>query len=133
MDRSELVRLGAEAQYFHGAFFSRPLDAEVVDRYIRATLHCGLGQDAVCEKILHHALDVEAIEFALRVRGRGSELTRKIQILFYLVEVRRDYYGEFVNETPMFGRAAWRLAASVARTGWKLAKGCWLVWRHGLG
>ncbi|MCX6623922.1 MAG: hypothetical protein NTY38_23240 [Acidobacteria bacterium] len=133
MERSEQVQLGVEAQYFHRAFFARPLAPEVVDRYVRANQHCRLAPDAAIETILRNALDVEAIEFALRVRGRGSTLTRKIQILFYLLEVRRDYYHDFVSETPMFGRALISLAGSVAGTGWKLAKGTWLIWRHGLG
>ncbi|MCC7498018.1 MAG: hypothetical protein IT160_10605 [Bryobacterales bacterium] len=133
MDRSDQARLDAEVRYLHDAFFSRPLAAEVVDRYIRAVRHCGLDEDRTAEKIVRSRLDAEAVEFALRLRGRGVALTRKIRILFYLVEVRSDYYADFVNETPLFGRALWRLAASLARTAWKLVKGSWLVWRHGFG
>lgn len=127
MDRSE------EARYLHAAIFSRPLDAELAERYRRAVEHCGLSEDPVTEKVVRLGLDAEAIEYALRLRRHGAGLTRRIQILFYLAETRRDYYGEFVNETPVFGRAVWRLVRAAAGSGWKLAKGCWLVWRHGLG
>jgi hypothetical protein len=133
MDRSEQLRLGAEAQYFHRALFSRPIHPDVIDRYIRANRHCGLLDDGAIDTILHKALDVEAIEFALRARGRGARLTEKIQILFYLVEVRRGYYSDFVNEQPMFGGALLRLSGSVLSAAWKLVKGTWLVWRHRLG
>lgn len=127
MDRSE------EARYLHAAILSRPPDAGLIERYNRAVTHCGLGEDRVTQKIVRLRLDAEAIEYALRLRGRGRGLTPRIRILFYLAETQRDYYGEFVNETPMFGRAVWRLIEAVAESGWKLAKGCWLVWRHGLG
>lgn len=134
MDRPEQVRLGAEAQYLHALLFDRPAPPEVVDRYIRANVHCGFPGGPEMEVILHKALDAEAIEFARRLLWRDTRLTRKFQILFFLIEVRREYYGEFVNEER---RQGWPLAAELARlaagSGWKLVKGVWLVWRHGLG
>ena len=50
-------------------------------------------------------LDPEAVEVVLRLSGRDSVLTRKIQILFYLAEVRSAYYPRFVNERAGFWRA----------------------------
>ena len=52
------------------------------------------------EMIVAHRLDAEAVELAMRFRHGSDVLTRKIQVLFFLVEVRSAYYGYFVNQTP---------------------------------
>jgi hypothetical protein len=83
------------------------------------------------ETIVAHRLDAEAVELAMRLRHGSDVLTRKIQILFFLVEVRSAYYGYFVNQTPGLWRAVIRLFASSVQTAWKGCKGCYLVWRYG--
>jgi hypothetical protein len=82
------------------------------------------------QTIVARRLDAEAIELALRVRKGSRVLTRKIQILFYLVEVRSEYYAYFINQVPGWWRAVLRLFGAVVRTGWKCAKGLYLVWRY---
>ena len=82
------------------------------------------------ENIVKRGLDAEAIELAMRLTHRSSALTRKIQILFYLVEVRSAYYGDFVNQRPGLWRAVVPLLASL-QTAWKGAKGRYLVWSYG--
>jgi hypothetical protein len=75
---------------------------------------------------------MEAIELVLRLRGRCPCLTKKIQILFFLVEVRAQYYSRFVNERRQ-GLRAWReLAESLLYTAYKAVKGLLLIWRYGL-
>jgi hypothetical protein len=78
------------------------------------------------------ALEREAAYFhAAFFHGPIPVLTRKIQILFFLVEVRSAYYGYFVNQTPGLWRAVIRLLASSVQTAWKGCKGCYLAWRYG--
>jgi hypothetical protein len=132
-DRSALER---EARYLHGLFFRRRIPEAVKDRYVAANHLCFPVLDArdcrMVETIVARRLDAEAIELAMRLRRGSGVLTRKIQILFFLVEVRSVYYGDFVNQTPGLWRALLRLFVSSVQTVWKVAKGWYLVWRYGL-
>ena len=47
-------------------------------------------------RVVSLRLDVEAVEFALRRRRACPELTRKIQVLSYLIEVQAEYQGDFI-------------------------------------
>jgi hypothetical protein len=131
-DRMALER---EATYFHSLFFPGPIPEVVIQRYVAANALCFPTPDArdsrMVETIVAHRLDAEAIELAMRLRHGSDVLTRKIQVLFFLIEVRSAYYGYFVNQTPGLGRAVIRLLASSAQTAWKGCKGCYLVWRYG--
>ena len=131
-DRSALER---EATYFHALFFRKPIPDVVIGRYVAANILCFPAPDKrdskMVETIVAHRLDAEAIELAMRLRHGRDLLTRKIQILFFLVEVRSAYYGYFVNRTPGLSPAVIRLLVSLVQTAWKGAKGCYLVWRYG--
>jgi hypothetical protein len=131
-DRSALER---EATYFHALFFRKPIPDVVIQRYVAANILCFPAPDTrdskMVETIVGRRLDAEAIELAMRLRHGSDLLTRKIQILFFLVEVRSAYYGYFVNQTPGLWRAVIRLLVSLVQTAWKGGKGCYLVWRYG--
>jgi hypothetical protein len=97
-----------EARHLHACMFHRPLDAAVIARY-QAALEAGYAlacpgevnlPGQVVSTVVARRLDAEAVEFALRRRGLGRELARRMQILCYLVEVRPDYLSEFVNLDP---------------------------------
>jgi hypothetical protein len=60
------------------------------------------------------------------------ELTRKLQILFYLAEVRLEYLGQFINRKHSRIGAWTEIAGAMAGTLWKLAKGEYTIRRHGL-
>jgi len=127
--------LEREVRYFHAAFFRRELPPEIVERYVAANRLCVPADEQSHRRIvaiLSRRLDVESIELVLRTRRLDTILTHKIQILFYLVEVRADYYDYFVSRgsQPMQTRLA--LAASVVSTLWSFAKGTYLIWRYGL-
>ncbi|MGA3019820.1 MAG: hypothetical protein ABSF62_22100 [Bryobacteraceae bacterium] len=126
--------LESEVRHFHALFFRRPLPGPVVERYVAANHLCFPTLEpkarAMVETIVTRRLDAEAIELALRLRKGNRVLTRKIQILFYLVEVRSEYYAYFINQVPGWWTAVLRLLGAVVRTGWKCAKGLYLVWRY---
>ena len=127
-------QLADEARYFHAAFFRGAPPPEVVERYVAANRHCFPFIEERYERairtLISRRLDVEAVEFALR--RTNPLLTRKIQVLFFLLEVRSGYYGRFVNCEAGAGRAWADLAGSVARAVWKRVKGEYLVRRYGL-
>jgi hypothetical protein len=77
-------------------------------------------------------LDAEAIEYALRRRGQGRELTRKLQIVCYLAEARAACLGEFVNLEAAGARAWVLLTGATLGAAWKLCKGEFTIRRHGL-
>jgi hypothetical protein len=133
---NDQAALEREASYFHSLFFQGQVPDVVIGRYVAANHLCfpilEAGDRKMMETILARGLDAEAIELAMRLRRGSGVLTRKIQILFFLVEVRSAYYGYFVNQTPGLPRALSRLFGSCLRTVWKGVKGCYLVWRYGL-
>lgn len=83
-------------------------------------------------RVVELRLDAEAIEFALRRRGRGAELTRKLQICSYLAEARAAYLDRFVNFKPSRARAWLALGGATAGALWKFLKGEYAIRRHGL-
>src|SRR5262245_29983359 len=126
--------LAGEARYLHGALFRRPVDPAIVERYCDAhrLLFPGEPASPLVSRIVERRLGAEAIEYALRRRRTGGVLTRKMQILSYLAEVRAAYQHEFFNRHERSSGAIAALAAAVLRSGWKLFKGELLIRRHGL-
>ena len=136
--------LAEEARYLHACLFRAPLDAVTVARYEAALREMAVASSPVVVRVVARRLDAEAVEFALRRRGLwgdprggargdlGGELARRMQILCYLVEVQPAYLGDFVNAERSRGHAWAALLGATLRSAWKLAKGEYLVRRHGL-
>ncbi len=123
-----------EANHFFQCLFGRAPDAATVARYEAA--HRELFPEeptpAWLTRIVERRLDAEAVEFALRRRGRGRELTRKLQICCYLAEARAEYLERFVNLQPSRARAWGALLSASAAALWKLLKGEYAIRRHRL-
>lgn len=126
--------LRQEARYLHTQLFREEPPANVVDRYAAAVAACGIGGEGcgVMEKLVALRLDAEAVEFALRRRDRENALTKRMQILMYLVEVRSPYFAYFFNTERNLKRTIFHLAGSLLRSMYKLVKGQYLISRHGL-
>jgi hypothetical protein len=129
-----MTDLAAEARYLHAALFAQEVDPAIVGRYVDAhrRLFAGEPPSPLVETIIERRLDAEAIEYALRRRKAGRELTRKFQILCYLAEARAAYQHEFFNRKERRGGAILALVAAAMRSAWKLVKGEALARRHGL-
>ena len=133
-ERRSPASLEDEARYLHDCFFSVPLDLSIIARYVAAH-HEMFPNDrpsSIASRVVERRLDAEAVEFALRRRGVGRELTVKIQILSYIVEVRSDYLSEFVNLESRRARGMVELVGITLQAAWKFVKGEYLVRRHGL-
>jgi hypothetical protein len=126
--------LADEARHLHACLFQLPLDPIVISRYEAAhrQLFADEAQSVVVATVVARRLDAEAVEFALRRRGAGRQLTRKLQVICYLVEVRSAYYSQFVNTGSSRLRAVASLLAATLSCAWKRLKGEYLVRRHGL-
>jgi hypothetical protein len=83
-------------------------------------------------KIIHKKLDVEAIEFFLRLRNRNNILTQKMHALIYLIEVKKDFYEDFYLEKDSFFKGFSNLASFAMRSIYKLVKEFLLVRIYGL-
>lgn len=125
--------LAAEAHYLHRCLFRNPPDDRTVERYLAAHRQLFPGQASnLVDRVVERKLDAEAVEFALRRRGAGVELTRKLQILCYLAEARARYLEYFINRRRS-RTAAWAAVALAALSApWKLAKGEYTIRRNGL-
>jgi hypothetical protein len=82
--------------------------------------------------IVERALDVEALELALRRREPRNSLTAKLLILLYLAEARGSHFHFFVNEERARPRAFCLLALHTLRSLYKLLKGAYLIRKHGI-
>lgn len=122
----------AEARYLGARLFNRALDEQTVERYREACrlLPASPAEESCLRKVVALELDPEAVEFALR--RRGSQLTKRIQILAYLLEFRGDCFELFVNTDMRRGAAFAQLGLSGLRTALKFSRGQYLVRRHGL-
>ncbi|MDP1822145.1 MAG: sugar nucleotide-binding protein [Archangium sp.] len=121
-----------EAAYLTRAVFGCALDERTLERYREACrlLPASADADLSLRKIVSLGLDVEALELALR--RTGSSLTKRIQILAYLLEFRADCFEKFVNTRTSRVEAFARLGFSTVRAPSKMIKGKYLAWRHGL-
>ncbi len=124
--------LAKEARHLHRVFFGDDPPSEVVDRYVAANAIYCPGASRLADTVVARELDAEAIELVLRTRKGPPALTKKIRILFYLVEVRSAYHGFFVGDGESRPRAAWGLASSLFQTAAKYVKGAYLIRRHRL-
>jgi hypothetical protein len=83
-------------------------------------------------KIIEKKLDVEAIEFFLRLKNRNNLLTQKLHALTYLVEVRKDFYEDFYLEKDSFFRGFLSLVYFTLRSIFKFIKGSAQVKIYGI-
>lgn len=108
-----------------------PAPGPLVRRYRELHRSCAIeGNEALpvdVGRLLDRGLDLEALELALRARERDNTLTRKLQALCTLAEVRGAYFGRFVQRRDArlapFAALLWLGVRSL----YKRAKGHWLL------
>ena len=120
-------RLQREVDYWHGCLFGEPPPPEVRERYVDAHRHLSLDSrtpsSSILARIVDERLDAEAIELHLRRTDPENALTAKFKILFYLLEIRGEYYDRFVREEGSFLTSLPGLALAVVRSTFKAARG----------
>ncbi len=135
LERTDLI-LEREAIYFHSCFFDEELSQDVVRRYIEANRRFLAAGDErsrnMIDTVILHRLDVESVEYALRLKEKDNILTKKIQVLFFLIEVRSRYFGYFYNCEKATLRAGVELCIACIMTVYKFIKGKYLIWRYDL-
>ena len=123
--------LSREAEFFHQAIFGRPVPQDIREAFVSANQLLLKDTSKVTpvkiDSILERSLDVEAIEFALRLKDPQNLLTKKLLILCYLAESRSAYFSTFVNEEHQPARAFIKLSLTTFRSVYKLLKGHLLI------
>ncbi|HKY41674.1 MAG TPA: hypothetical protein VJM50_01160 [Pyrinomonadaceae bacterium] len=131
-----MCSLVREAEVFHQAIFGRPVPTDICEAFVSAnkTLlkDTGKATPVKIDLIVERALDVEAIEFALRRRNPQNLLTKKLLILCYLAESRSAYFNTFVNEEHQPVKAFIKLSFATLRSAYKLLKGNFLIRIYGV-
>jgi hypothetical protein len=103
-----------------------------VDAYRRAhavVFSAAPAEAARFTEAVRRGWDLEALELALRLRDKDNALTKKVNILFYLMETRPEGFPLFVNTDRAPLRAWMRLTAETLRSAYKLLKG-WVLLRR---
>lgn len=123
-----------EADFIHRRLFRAAAPPEVCRQYAAAHEHVLRHESAAravdLGKILQGNLNVEAVEFYLRMRYGENRLTQKLQILNYLVEIRPQYWSLFANQREGFVLALLSLCWAACRSMALFAQGGFLCWRH---
>ena len=119
--------LETEAAYLHRAIFRAEISPRLARKYAQAHEYVqpkGPAEEfATIEKMVALGLDAEAVEMALRRKGRTHALAQKMKILVYLAEAETEHYGRFINERPSFTAAGIGLFYHGLRTVYKALKG----------
>lgn len=124
-----------EADRIYRALFGRPAPPEVVARFLAAPewVFPPLDEEQRrgYQQQIAHVRDLEALELASRLRGCNLLLRLKFQLMVHLAECHPAARGALVNRRnrsvlvvlPLLG---WHLA----RTGYKLLRGWWLLRKY---
>ena len=132
MTTPDPARLPAEADRLHRVLFGRPAPDAVRRQYASIIGRAPLAARPRCNlaELIDRGVDLEALELALRRRSTLNSLTQRFQTLCYLVEVRPEYFGRFVNERRAWASGTLLLAFETLRSLYKLIKGRILLRIH---
>ena len=128
-DPKELTR---EFSYLAKRIFGVEPGPKLAASYVQANAIVFRGADVDrIQKFMIAALkrryDLEAIESVLRLKRRSNFLTQKIQILFYLMETRPEYFSLFVNQKSSTPAAYILLGIQTLRSLFMMIKGLLLL------
>jgi hypothetical protein len=125
----------SEAAILHRALFPKTAMPHGLEaRYLQARGRFFAGDAAapLVAYIVENGLDPEAVEYALRLRRGPNGLTRRLQVMLTLCEVRSAYDTRFVQRrsarVPAWVGAPWL----ALRAAWKFIRGLYLIRAHRL-
>jgi hypothetical protein len=127
--------LAREFKYLASLVFRVEPAPELVEAYHKANTIVFRGADVErIQRLMTAAVDrkgdLEAVEVALRLKDKANFLSQKMQILFYLMETRPEYFPLFVNQRKSTVKAYFLLGFQTLRSLYKLSKGLLLLKNH---
>ena len=136
MNLDERNELYTEAKYLYLGFFNECPPEWLLEKYVRVhdayDVSASQKEIKAIGAIVKHGLDVEAVEYVMRLRKRDNLLTKKVEIIHYLAECSSRRFGDFFLEADIDWRGWVLLLRSLVRVPWCFVMGHWLIRRHGL-
>jgi hypothetical protein len=116
-------------------YFNRNPSVELVENYVNAHTKIfntnTFSKEINFQKIINLNLDVEAIEYVLRLFKNQNSLSCKHKVLSYLMEARSENFTVFHNPKPKPSyKFVLELSYHGIRSIWKLCYGLILCIRH---
>ncbi|MDZ4726973.1 MAG: hypothetical protein SH817_12505 [Leptospira sp.] len=133
----EKENLSKEANFLLKELFSIEDNESLANLYVQAhefiLKNPGIEiKDVDIQKIIQKKINPEAVEFAMRIKFRDNLLTKKIQILTYIIESRKEYNGLFNNFNNRFFFGFALLIFMTMRSIFLYFTGRYLISRHHL-
>ncbi len=128
----EHITLIREAEYFYMKMFSAVPPLSILEKYRKANLALLEEQNEKIKLLVLKKADIEAIEFAWRLKSPTNFLTKKIHILLYLAETTPENFDRFYNLKTRKTKTWFMLFFHSLRTVYKLLKGKILLKRYKL-
>ncbi|HEX7578546.1 MAG TPA: hypothetical protein VF580_00970 [Thermoanaerobaculia bacterium] len=124
-DESWRRRRAEELDAFHRILFDAPAPEPLLLRYLEAySRFSALESTApLVDRLIASHSDLEAIELAARLRDPDNPLTRRLKVLSYLAEARREYAAHFYAPPPGRLRGFVLLCVAAMRTAFKFSIG----------
>lgn len=124
------TRLEREARALYRVILKRDPDRRLVDRYVRANHSlCGDEEIPRFSELVDRGVDLEAMEFAWRLKDARNPLTRKVHIMIYLAEAIPVNFPAFFNSRRRRFGALFILFRHFLRSVYKGVKGLVLLKR----
>jgi hypothetical protein len=122
-----------EAERIYGAIFRQKMPGELKSRFEAAArrIEAGYTKAEIEEynRCIHKVSDLEALEFAARLRNRLPLLSDKFRAMVFLAETLPEHYPLFINEKDKRLTAyLWLKVIGIASL-WKGIKGMFLLSR----
>jgi len=121
------------AQRIYNVLFPGEIPSALRERYEQAWRILASDfpeeQHSACLRAAGRIRDLEALELAARWRGRLRPLSEQVRLMCYLAEPLPDHGSHYLAGHAAPVRAVLALAAGVARSSIKLAKGLLLLAR----
>lgn len=117
-------KLHSEAEFIYQKIFKTTPDKDLIDWYIKANQQFNTPPSEYLRKIMSKNMDLEAIEYKLRLKDPHNTITRKVHIILYLAETEPRHYHTFINpKKKSFLGASFILFYSGIYSAYKLLKG----------
>lgn len=126
----EIEILSREAEMIYKVLLNKKPEKRVVERYIAANKKKFGLKDACClEKMIERGTDIEALEFAWRIKNPLNILSGKFQIMFYIAEARTENFNSFFNRKNARIAVYFILGFQALRSVLKFIKGFFILKR----
>lgn len=125
--------IGKEFDFIHEKIFSKKYHPKLKDKYLKAINNIippiSPEDENFLTKIISNNMDIEAIEFVLRLKDKQNFLTYRFFTIIYLAEAYSLYFNNYYNEKNKRIYTFLKLPIIGFNLILKLIKGHYILWR----